>query len=112
MRIERGDERQGLHKPGHAAALGGVEETLQLRRRSALAQVQEQRDASRHLPIVVEVPGRLEPGHLAVAVERRGARLPQRFRHRAPGGLLGHRVVAGARIEQHAVDVEDHGPDP
>src|SRR5262249_28480607 len=112
LRMQRGDGREGLRETRDALALGSFQEALQRRRASALPKVQQERDPPRHLPIVVEAPGRLEERHFAIAVEWRGARLAQRFGDGTPRRLFGDRVIARARVEQHSVDVEDHRPHP
>ena len=105
--IHRGDERQRLLEPGCAAALRCAEEARQLGSGTPLAQVQEQRDAPGHLPIVVEVTRRLELRHLPFAVERRRARFAEHLGYRTARGVLGDGVIARAGIEEHAVHVED-----
>src|SRR6185295_6206704 len=88
-------------------------EFAQLGRLAPRAQVEEQRDGARHLPVVVEPAGRLEGGDFAHAIEGHRARLllADEGLQGAAGGLLGHGVVARARVDEHSVDVEDDAAD-
>src|SRR3981189_1913981 len=76
-------------------------------------EIEDQRDPPRHLPVVVETARRLEGRYLALAIEGRRPRLllPEQRSDGPARRLFRHRVVAGSRIEQDAVDVEDHAAD-
>src|SRR5205823_12724609 len=111
--LQDGRLRPALEQPFHAAALRCAEELRKRRRLAAGAKPEQERDRARHLPVVVEPAGGLESGHFRRAIEGDGARplLADQRRKDAARGLFRAGVVAGPRVEQHAVHVEDHAAD-
>ena len=91
-----------LEQSLHAAALGLAEKFVQGGRLAARPQVQEERDAARGFPVVVEMSSSLEGRNFRRPVERNRARFfDAKQRLDGPARRL---------FEQHAVDVEDHAP--